>query len=154
MTTRVFVANGGNDRLIISTICTHLVFFHEAGFEYRTERKQRLSLVLWNPVTWRGFKWTLSDDAEQPRDIRCTLNQGGDPVEFGATSQSSPGFFKLSCEHLSIRRHCVWVVAVNPKEAAPSSVGGEDARKVREVLLRFNYDGEVRTLRHSTGSEL
>jgi len=66
---------------------------------------------------------------------RQRIEEGGDPLEFGATSQSSPDFFKLPCEHLSIRRHCVWVVEANPTQATPSPAGGEDARNVREVLL-------------------
>ena len=46
MATRIFLTNGGNDRLVVSTICTHLLFFHEAGFEYRTERRQRTPMAL------------------------------------------------------------------------------------------------------------
>ena len=153
MATETFLANGGNDRLVLSTICTHLMFFHEAGFEYRTERKQRTPLVLWDPATWPGFRWMRTDDAEQPRDMVCTFNQDTHPSAFGATSQSSPGFFKLSCEHLSIRRHCVWVAMEDPAQSSGPAVSNH-ARGVREILLRFNYDGQARTMRHSTGIEL
>lgn len=148
MATKIFLANGGNDRLVVSTICTHLIFFHEAGFAYRTERKQRVPRVLWNPATWRGFNWTRSDDVEQPRDIRCTVNKDGDLLEFGATSQSSRGYFRLSCERLSIRRHCVWIAMENPAQSGPGPVGGKDVREIRKLLLRFHYDGQLRTLSH------
>ena len=148
MATRVFLTNGGNDRLVVSTICTHLLFFHEAGFEYRTERRQRTPMALWNPATWRGFRWTRSDEAEQPRDMRCSFNQGAEPSEFGATPQSSPGFFKLSCDHLSIRRHCVWVAVGDPEQSRPGPPPGNAASSVREVLLQFTYDGQERKLRH------
>lgn len=144
------MANGGNDRLVVSTISTHLVFFHEAGFEYRTERRQRTPKVWWNPATWRGYKWTRTADAEQPRDVRCTDDRGMDLSELGATSQSSPGFFKSTYEHMSIRRHCVWVAVGDPAQPGPAPAADEGARNVRDVLLRFDYGGQVRTLRHST----
>ena len=153
MTSRTFLTSDGNDRLVVTTICTHLVFFHEAGFEYRTERKQRTPFVWWNPTTWHGFKWSPSDDAEQPRDIRCTFNQGADPMEFGATPQTRPGFFKSSCEQLSIRRHCVWVAVGDTPLSSPGPAVSDDARSIRDVLLQFNYDGQMRKLRHSTGGE-
>jgi hypothetical protein len=152
MAASIYLANDGNDRLIISTTCNHLVFFHEAGFEFRTERKMRTRFMWWNPTTWRGFKWTRSDDVQQPVNIRCTFNESFDPVEFGATSQSSLGRFNLSCDHLTIRRHCVWVVRDAPARAEPA--GGDGARDVREILLRFEYDGQKRTVRHTTGAKL
>lgn len=153
MATRIFLANGGNDRLIVSTICTHLPFFHEAGFEYRTERKQHVPMALWNPTRWRGFRWRRSDEAEQPGNMRCIFNQGSDPSEFGATPQASPGFLKLTCEHFSIRRHCVWVAVGGPSPSEPAVPADDVAGNVREVLLQFTYDGQERKLRHSTGGE-
>ena len=95
MATGVYLSNDGNDRLIISTICNHLLFFHEAGFEFCTERQVRTRFMWWNPTTWRGFKWTRSDDVQQPVNMRCTFNESSDPVEFGATSQSSLGRFQI-----------------------------------------------------------
>jgi len=151
MATTTLLANGGNDRLVVTTICSHLIFFHEAGFEYRTERKQRTPFAWWDPATWRGFRWKRSDDAAQPRDIKCTFNQDTDPSAFGATPQSSPGFLKLSCEHLSLRRHCVWVVAGGPMSPRPASAVGDDVSRVQDVVLQFTYDGQAWTLRHSTG---
>ncbi len=90
MATWVFLANDGSDRLIVSTIRTRLVFFHEAGFEFSTERRVERRPVWWRPTTWRGFDWVRSGDAEQPRNVRCLFNKEQDPLEFGATPQSSP----------------------------------------------------------------
>lgn len=140
MATTILLANDGNDRLIVTTICTHHPFFHEAGFEYRTERKERTPSVWWNPTTWRGFRWRRSDEAEQPRDVSCTFNQGIVPSAFGATPQSSPGFFKLSCDYLPLRPHCVWVVEGGQTAPRPDPAADTDARNVRTIQLRFSYD--------------
>src|SRR6185503_6125246 len=74
MARAILLANDGRDRLVIRTICTHLVFFHEAGYEFRTECK-------------RGRRWLPSDDAEQPRDLDCRFNDAIDAVAFGAAPQ-------------------------------------------------------------------
>jgi hypothetical protein len=153
MATATLLANGGNDRLVVSTICTHRAFFHEAGFEYRTERKQPVPMVLWNPATWRGFQWIRTGEAEQPRGMRCTFNDGASPSDFDVTPQSSPGFFKSSCDYLSLRRHCVWVAVGDPAPSVPRPAVGNDARRVRDVRLWFTYDGRERALRHSAGGE-
>ena len=148
MVTRTFLANSGDDRLVVSTICTHLFFFHEAGFEYRTERKVITRFAWWSPATWRGFKWRKAGDAAQPRDMRCIFNHGADPLAFGVTSQSSPGYFKLSCDDLFVRRHCVWVVGSNPAQSDPEPAVADGARKVREISLRFTYDGQTQAVHH------
>ena len=70
------------------------------------------------------------------------------------TSQSSPGYFKLSCDHLTIRRSCVWVVRGDPAQADLEPAVGDDVRNVREILLRFEYDEQMQTVRHTTGGEL
>jgi hypothetical protein len=134
MARAVLLANDGQDRLVIRTICTHHLFFHEAGYEFRTERKQ-------------GFRWLASDEAEQPCDLECRFNGGHDPAIFGATPQSRIGFFKLSCEVLSIRRHCVWVVEGSPQaDRKAIQSAGPDARAVTDVVLRFRYAGQPLTL--------
>jgi hypothetical protein len=136
MARAVVAAGTGTDRLVIRTICTHVVFFHEAGFEYRTERR-------------RGWRWVESGEALQPHDVACTFNDRIDPERFDATAQVRPGFHKLSCEVLSLRRHCVWVDVGQPMPAefVPGTTG-MDARAVRDVVLSFTYDGTERTLRH------
>ena len=137
MARAVLLANDGGDRLLIRTICTHLVFFHEAGYEFRTERR-------------RGLRWLPSDDAEQPRDIDCRFNDGIDAASFGVTPQTGVGFFKLTCEVLSIRRHCVWVVEGSPQsDRKASQAQGADARRVNDVVLGFSYGGQRHTLRHA-----
>jgi hypothetical protein len=151
MATTTLLANAGNDRLVVRTICSHLMFFHEAGFEYRTERKQRTPTVWWNPATWRGFRWRPSDDATQPRALRCTFNRDGDPAAFGATPQTSAGFYKLTCEHLSVRRHCVWLIEGDAASSPRIAVADDNARRVRDVVLRFTYDDRACTLRHAGG---
>jgi hypothetical protein len=137
MARAVLLANDGRDRLVIRTICTHLVFFHEAGYAFHTERRE-------------GWRWLPSDDAEQPRDLECTFNGGIDAATFGATPQAGVGFFKLTCEVLSIRRHCVWSVEGSPQaDRRAMQERGEDARLVTDVMVRFSYAGERRTLRHA-----
>ena len=138
MATRTFLARNGTDRLVVSTIRTHFIFFHEAGVEFRAQRK-------------RGFRWLPNDDAEQPRDIRCTFNQGVAPSAFGATPQSGTGFFKLSCDHMALRTHCVDVVRGGPtrSDLDPRPGPSNDARNVRDVVVHFTYDGQEQTLRHS-----
>lgn len=134
MATRTFLARNGTDRLVASTICTHFIFFHEAGFSFRTEQKL-------------GRRWIGSDEAEQPRDVRCTFNHDADPEAFGATPQSGTGFYKLSCDHMAMRTHCVNVVRGGPTRVDRDA--GKDARSVRNVRLRFTYDGRECTLAHS-----
>lgn len=148
MTTARFLANGGNDRLTVSTICTHLAFFHEAGFQYFTERRQRTPFVWWKPTSWHGFEWTRSDDVEQPRNIRCTFNGECARSKFGASSQSSLGHFKLSCDELAIRPHCVWIVHAASTRTAVDPTVRDGARIVREILVQFEYDGRLHTVRH------
>jgi hypothetical protein len=138
MARAVFLANEGKDRLVIRTICTHLVFFHEAGYEFRTQRRL-------------GARWIASDEAEQPADLDCRFNDGINAAAFGATPQSGIGFFKLTAEVLSIRRHCVWVVEGSPQaDRQAMQVEGQDPRGVRNVVVRFSYAGQPHTLRHSS----
>jgi hypothetical protein len=150
MATARYLANGGADRLVISTICRHLVFFHEAGFEYRTERRRPTRFALWNPATWRGFRWAQSADAEQPHELRCVFLQGAvarDPAAFGATAQSGEGSFKSSCDFLVSRTSCIHVVDGGAPRPGPPDLGA-DARSVDSVELRFVYGGRERILRH------
>jgi hypothetical protein len=132
-----FRARNGTDRLLIRTICIHLVFFHEAGFEFRTQRRS-------------GLRWIDSDDTLRPQDVSCSFNDGADPEHFAATAQLRAGYYKLSTEVLSLRRHCVWIDTGQPMPAefVPGTLGA-DARAVRDVLIGFTYDGNVQTLRHA-----
>ncbi len=134
MATRTFLARNGTDRLVVSTIRTHVIFFHEVGVAFSAERR-------------RGCRWLPSDEAEQPREIRCTFNQGLDPSAFGATPQSGTGFFKLSCDYMALRTHCVDVVRGEPTQSVPNP--DNDAHGVRDVLVHFTYDGQEQTLRRS-----
>jgi hypothetical protein len=152
MATVTLVGNGG-DRLVISTICTHLLFFHEAGFQYRTERKVAVVRSWWKPATWRGFRWARSAEATQPSSLRCLFNGTDDAIAAGATAQTSRGFFRLSCEHFFVRRHCVWV-AVGEEGPPGSSTDAGDVRLVRDVSLTFDYAGRRHELRHSRAPAL
>jgi hypothetical protein len=136
MARRIIPVRNGSDRLVIRTIRSHLIFFHEAGFAFSTERRQ-------------GSRWVASDEAEQPHDLHCTFNDDIDAASFGATPQSGVGSFKLTAEVLSLRRHCVFVVEGNPESALPPQATGADARAVRDVVVQFTYDGDRHTLRHS-----
>ena len=136
MARAVLLANDGTDRLVIRTICTHLIFFHEAGYEFRTERKQ-------------GWRWLATAEAEQPRDLECRFNEGIDPDAFGATPQEGEGVFKLTCEVLSIRRHCVFVAVGDPEsDPIERPREGLDPRSVKDVIVRFTYAGQPHTLQH------
>jgi hypothetical protein len=134
MANAVIPAKNGSDRLVIRTICTHLVFFHEAGFEFRTERR-------------RGWRWVETGQALQPSGLSCLFNGRLEPAQFGATPQERPGFYKLTCEVLSIRRHCVWVDTGQPMPAefVPGSADA-DARAVSAVSLNFTYDGTTHSI--------
>lgn len=149
MTTRVFYANDGNDRLIVSTIRVRLVFFHEAGVAVSSERKVPMRPVWWKPATWRGFRWQRSAEAEQPRNLRCLFNGGADPAAFGATAETSPGYFKLTCDSLAVRRHCVWVAQGDGTPASDLAAVDRRAADVRDVEVHFDYGGQARTVRHA-----
>lgn len=148
MTSRVFYANGGNDRLIVSTIRTRLVFFHEAGFALSSERKVATRPVWWKPATWHGFRWRRGADAEQPRNLSCLFNGGVDPAAFGATAETSPGYFKLTCDSLAVRRHCVWVAQGEGTPAGDAATVDRRAADVRDVEVHFEYGGQAHTVRH------
>lgn len=136
MAKRTIVAANGTDRLVVSTICRHFPFFHEAGFQFRTERRH----------SWR---WLASDDALQPKNVRCIFNQNDDPALFGATPQTGVGFYKLSCDQMFVRTHCVDVV--HGGAILPEVDLGRDARGVRNVIVRFTYDGSEQLLHHRAG---
>jgi hypothetical protein len=130
---RTILAANGTDRLVVSTICTHFMFFHEAGFQFRTERRN-------------GWRWIASDAAVQPINLRCSFNDRDDPESFGATSQTTTGFYKLSCDHMFARTHCVDVVRGGATLPEPDL--GRDARSVRDVQVQLAYDGQELVLRH------
>lgn len=134
MARQTILASNGTDRLVVSTICTHFVFFHEAGFQFQTERRH-------------GRRWRPTDEALQPSDVLCRFNRSDDPAAFGATPQTGTGFYKLSCDQMSVRTHCVNVVRGGPTETVPNR--GNDARSVRNVVVSFTYDGRAQTLRHA-----
>lgn len=150
MTTRVFFANDGNDRLIVSTMRTRLAFFHEAGVAFTTERKVATPPRCWKPSTWRGFRWQRSADAEQPRNLQCLFNGNQDPAGFGATAEVAPGSFKLSCDSLMVRRHCVWVVQGDRPRPDPETAVEGRAAAVQEIELHFEYGGRAWTVRHAS----
>lgn len=157
MATRTCVSKGGGERLVISTICTHLPFFHEAGFEFRTERRRRVPPRLWNPATWTGFVWSVTGEAAQPTGLRCVFFQGDgaerEPADFAATAQRGDGYLKLSCDHMVSRLHCVHVVrGEQPRSVAPPDMPCNDARSVTDVRLHFTYDGQAHTIAHARGS--
>jgi hypothetical protein len=136
-----YLSKAGDDRLVISTICAHLPFFHEAGFALRTERRLPVPIRLWNPASWRGERWLPSADALQPAGLRSIFIQRGDierdPADFGATSASGDGTLKSSCDYMMARAHCIHVVnAQQPASIAPASEN-DDARSIINVCVRF-----------------
>ena len=152
MAVGTYLATGGDERLVISTICAHLPFFHEAGFQFRTERRQRVAFALWNPATWRGERWTPSVEAAQPIGLRCVFIQRGeverDPQDFDATAETRDGVVKMSCEYMLSRAHCVHVVRADQPASVSAARGVDDARSIVNVRLRFTYDGQERELWH------
>lgn len=153
MAVGTYLAAGGDERLVISTICTHLPFFHEAGFQFRTERRQRVPVTPWNPATWRGERWTASAEAVQPSGLDCIFIQGGDierdPADFGVTTEARDGVVKMSCEYMLSRAHCVDVVRADQPASVSAARETDDARSVVNVRLRFTYDGQERELWHA-----
>lgn len=154
MASRTLTANGGDDRLVISTILTHLMVFHEAGIEFRTERKRRVEVVWWNPFTWgNGFEWRRSNAATQPTIQEFSFVQGADivrdPVDFAVTRSTGTGRVKVSCVYFAVS----WTSTSDPRQPPPPGLSdlGNDARSVNDVIVRFTYGGESRTLRHSDG---
>jgi hypothetical protein len=152
MTTKTRYSHGNDHRLVISTICTHLVAFHEAGFEFRTERKQQVTVVAWNPFTWGGgYEWRKSNSAEQPSILEYSFIQGTDivrsPADFAVTETRNTGSFKSSCSYLfgGISNDS----RTNPVD--PPDDLGNDARSVNDVVVRYRYNGQDRTIRHSSG---
>lgn len=126
MATRNFTSHNGNHRLTISTICTHLLVFHEAGMEFRTEKKVRGA-------------WKTRGLAEQPTDLSCEFMQGANhrnPADFGVAGPHEHGYFKKSC---------VYFFGGSP---SPNDLGN-DARSVTDVVIRFTYNGQTTTFRHS-----
>jgi hypothetical protein len=148
-----YLATGGEDRLVISTIRAHLPFFHEAGFQLRTERRQRVPFALWNPSTWRGERWTPSVEAMQPSGLRCVFIQRGDierdPQDFAASTETRDGVVKMSCEYMLSRAHCVHVVGTEQPASVQPAEETDDARGVVNVRLRFTYDGQEHELWHA-----
>ena len=89
-----------------------------------------------------------SDQAEQPSDMRCLFNKAHDAVLFGATPQSSAGFYKLSCDLLAIRRHCVWVAMGDSTPSSANPVTNA-VQSVRDIDLGFTYGGQRHEISHS-----
>lgn len=137
MAVRTLTSKNRKNRLIISTICTHLPMFHEAGFEYRTERKRTITPILWDPSTWAGYRWEKSDSAAQPaiNDFHFLQidYQERNPVDFGVQDVNSVGYFKSSC------------ISVGDSRANL----GHDPQIITDVVVTFTYNGARRTLRHS-----
>jgi hypothetical protein len=144
MASRTFTSNRGKDRITISTILTHLPFFHEAGFEFKTERKKRVGSVWWNPFTWAGFEWVESAAVNQPSINNFVFIQGADhrkdPSDFLVVNTPDNmvnfvGHFKSSC------------VLVG----STGATGSRNADSVTNVEIDFTYNGIQRTLKHSDG---
>ena len=96
MATQELYSTRRNDRLIITTILTNLVFFHEAGFEFRTERKEALKVEWWNPSTWGGHRWVATDQANQPNILEFIFMQGPNarnPADFAVSNTDGRGYF-------------------------------------------------------------
>lgn len=151
MATLTYFANNGNDKLIISTILTHLIAFNEAGYEFSTERKRRVSVEWWNPTTWGGFRWERSNRAIQPiiNDIAFIMARTRrNPFDFRSKEVKEVGYYKLSCFQFGIN-------------AGTSGVGLGDGRSnndtyylpiaqnVSNINVLFSYDGSDHSISHS-----
>jgi hypothetical protein len=139
MASRTFTSNSGNHRLTISTILTHAVVFHEAGYEITTEIRRRVRSDWWNPFSWSRYRWDKRDDASQPYIAQVLFIQGVDinrnPDDFAVSLSSSEGYRKVSCIYGNIG-------------STPADLGN-DARSVNNISITFGYNGITRTLRHS-----
>lgn len=153
MATATYVSKGGDDRLVIATICTHLPFFHEAGFALRTERRQRVPFRLFDPASWRGERWSPSGDALQPVALQCIFIQRGDVerdrANFDVITERNSGTLKSSCDHMMARAHCIHVVNAEQPATVAAASGSDDARSVINVGVRFTYDDQEHVLWHA-----
>lgn len=153
MTTRSFLLLDGTERLVVSTICRHAPFFHEAGFAYWTQRRERIAVTPWNPLSWSGVRWTTTAEVAQPSDVQCVFIQRDgierDPQDFDATTEVRDGSVKLTCEYLLSRAHCIDVVRADQPASIASAEEARDARSVVNLRLRFTYGGAARTFWHA-----
>ena len=128
MATRTITSQNGRQRLIISTINTHIPFFNECGMEFNTLRRRRKNYVWWNPATWGGgFEWVNSNSVLQP-NITSFLFFMGDgtqrnPMDFNLTTNQNTGYFKTSAVSINV-----------------SNPPGNDVSWITRVTLDFDYE--------------
>jgi len=156
MPTRTFISTDRKNRLIISTILNHWVLFHEAGFEYTTEKKRKVEFVWWNPSTWSGEKWEKSRNAIQPSITEFKFIQGRnterDPMDFSVSvpnRRDFTGHFKSSCVFYQFGASGQTNGdRINPSDGTINDLGN-DARSVNNVIIEFTYEGSFHRISHS-----
>ncbi|MBK7504890.1 MAG: hypothetical protein IPI52_07375 [Bacteroidetes bacterium] len=153
MASMTLYSNRGQYRLTISTILTHLVVFHEAGFEYSLERKVNLPYVWWNPSTYFGYEWRKSSRPTAPNITEFTFIQGADikrnPFDFNVSRISEKGYFKSSCIFVSGGISGSDSDGVTGPNTGNFDNLGNDARSINKVKLKFTFDGIERELIHT-----
>lgn len=135
MATRTIISQNRRQRLIISTINTHLPLFNECGMEFYTQIRRRKNYVWWNPATWGGgFEWINSNTAIQPNIISFLFFRADgaprNPTEFNLTTEQNTGYFKTSAYSSNV-----------------SNPAANDVSRVINVTLEFEYDGRNNNLR-------
>ena len=139
MASRTYTSNNNTHRVIVNTILTHLVVFHEAGFEVIREKKRTVPVQWWNPSTWSGYVWERSNEPAEPTNFRGVFIQGRDIERDGF-------FFNASVTRQTGYCKVIFVFA----GSGPSDLGN-DARSVNDVKLTYRMNGNNITLRHTSG---
>lgn len=128
MATRTITSRNGRNRLIISTINTHIPFFHECGYEYETQIRRRKTYQWWNPFSWGGgFEWVSSNNALQP-DITSFL------FFLGNGNQRNPNDFFLT-QSVSVGKFKTSAISVNA-----SNPPANDVSWITRVAINFEYE--------------
>ena len=134
MATRTITSRNGRNRLIISTINTHIPLFHECGYEYETQIRRRKNYQWWNPFSWGGgFEWVSSNNALQPAITSFLFFMGNgnqrNPIDFLLTESVSVGKYKTS--------------AISANVSNPPA---NDVSWITRVTLDFEYENRTYNL--------
>jgi hypothetical protein len=131
MATRTILSNDRKQRLIISTINTHLAIFHECGMEYKTQKKRKKIFQIFNPTTWGGgYEWIDSNSVLQPNIKTFSFFMGNrsprNPFDFNLTKTTNVGFYKNSAVSINV-----------------SNPPANDVSWITDVTLSFDYENDT-----------
>ncbi len=131
MATKTIKSSDKKQKLIISTINTHIPFFNECGLDYKTQKRRKVTFVWWNPATWGGgYEWKDSNDVLQPGSLNLLFFMGNgtqrNPMDFNLTNSTDVGYFKTTAVSANVS---------NPPQ--------NDVSWITRVTLSFEYEGKT-----------